>query len=223
VRGAEPSHNRARLLVVLGAAFAPILLAIVTRPALYNGLRHFLFVVPPMAVLGGLGADWLFLKAQSARRSLRIAATVLLAAGIVSPAIEIARLHPYEYVHFNHLAGGVEGARGRFMVDYWGLSFKQAAHDLRVILADKSPPDGKKWKIAICGPHRPAQVELGDNFEATWDSRGADIALTLGEYYCRDLQAPVLLEVRHEGVLFARAYDIRGHQVPTLLTIPPPQ
>ncbi|MBN8919136.1 MAG: glycosyltransferase family 39 protein, partial [Rhizobiales bacterium] len=58
-QGEGTPQARAGLLVVLCAAFVPILLAIVTRPALYNGLRHFLFVVPPMAVLGGLGADWL--------------------------------------------------------------------------------------------------------------------------------------------------------------------
>ena len=43
------------------------------------------------------------------------------------PMIEMVRLHPYEYTHFNQIAGGVRGAPTRYMLDYWGLSFKQAS------------------------------------------------------------------------------------------------
>jgi hypothetical protein len=44
----------------------------------------------------------------------------------------------------------------------------------------------------------------------------------LGEFYCRELNAPILVEVEREGVVFARVYDIRGRNVTTLLTMPPP-
>jgi hypothetical protein len=221
--GRRSVTQRAALLVVIGAAFIPLLFAIVTRPALYNGVRHFLFVVPPMAALAGLGAAWALERLASRGRAAMAAGIVLLLAGIASPVIEMVRLHPYQYVHFNRLIGGIEGADNKFMLDYWGLSFKQAAHELREKLAGQKPQHGGPWKIAICGPHRGAQVELGDAFEATWDSRGADLALTLGEFYCRDLRAPILVEVTREGIVFARAYDIRGRSFPTLLTIPPPQ
>jgi hypothetical protein len=74
----------------------------------------------------------------------------------------------------------------------------------------------------VCGPQRPAAVELGPEFDTVWESPGADFALVLGEFYCRDLKAPVLVEVAREGVIYARAYDIRGRSISTLLTIPPP-
>ncbi len=133
-------------------------------------------------------------------------------------------LHPYEYTHFNRLSGGVSGARGRFMIDYWGLSFKQAAHALRNVLAQRGehPPPGRRWKIAVCGPHPPAEVELGSDFDLTWNPQGADFALTLGEHYCVDFPAPVLVEVARAGVVYARAYDIRGKNFTTLFTLPPP-
>ena len=41
------------------AALLPVAIAIVTRPAMYNGIRHFLFVIPPLAVLGGLAAGFI--------------------------------------------------------------------------------------------------------------------------------------------------------------------
>ena len=92
-------------------------------------------------------------------------------------------------------------ARGRYMLDYWGLSFKEASDKLLAKLAERGetqPPPGRRWIIATCGPHRPAQVGLGPNFETTWDSKGADFALMLGEFYCARLDAPVLAEVARE-------------------------
>ncbi len=61
------------------------------------------------------------------------------------------------------------------------------------------------------------EVALGPMFDITWEPRGAQFALTLGEFYCRRLDAPILLEIRRDGVVFARVYDIRGRNFPTLL------
>jgi hypothetical protein len=223
LRGSDAPGRRAALLLIVVAAFLPIFFTVITRPALYNGVRHFLFVVPPMAVLAGLGGAWTFDRLASWGRVAQLAGGAVLMIGVASPVVEMVRLHPYQYVHFNHIAGGIQGADKQFMLDYWGLSFTQAARELREKLAGQKPGHGGPWKIAICGPHRPAQVELGDGFEATWDSRGADLALMLGEFYCRDLPARVLVEIAREGIVFARAYDIRGVSIPILLTIPPPQ
>ena len=44
--------------------------------------------------------------------------------------------------------------------------------------------------------------------------------MTLGEFYCRKLDAPVLVEVVRDGVAYARVYDIRGRTYDTLLTRP---
>ena len=45
------------------------------------------------------------------------------------------------------------------------------------------------------------QVELGPNFETSWDPQGADFALMLGVFYCRQLDAPVIVEIRRDGVV----------------------
>jgi hypothetical protein len=159
-----------------------------------------------------------------AGRPALIAVAGVLALGLASPAIEMVRLHPLEYTHYNRIEGGVKGAENRFMLDYWGLSFKQAAQQLRATLTERleQPPHGRRWKIAVCGPHPPAEVELGPQFELTWDPRGADFALMLGTYYCMQYGAPVLAEVRRDGVVYARAYDIRQRSYSTLFTTPPP-
>lgn len=220
----RPLNRRAMLLLVAMAATVPVLYAVLERPAMYNGLRHFVFVTPPLAALGGMaGAAILAQVHRLGRVPLAIATGVLLAC-LAMPVIDMARLHPYEYTHFNRSAGGVRKAASQFMLDYWGLSFKQASGALRNRLAEggEKPPPGRLWKVAVCGPPRPAEVELGPEFTTDWDPAGADFALTLGAFYCQRLDAPVLLEIIREGVVYARVYDLRGRSVPTLLTLPPP-
>jgi hypothetical protein len=220
-----PSRQRAVLLCVATAAVFPIALTVALRPAMYNGIRHFVFVLPPLAVLGGLAGAWLFDALSRRFRFGAAAAAVVFALGIMLPVVEMVRLHPYQYTYFNRIAGGVPGAQGRYMLDYWGLSFKQASQALAAkIETDKmQKPVGRPWKLAVCGPHPSPRVELGPDFAMTWDPQGADFAMMLGVFYCKEFDAPVIAEIRREGILYARVYDIRGRSYPTLLNPYPGQ
>jgi Dolichyl-phosphate-mannose-protein mannosyltransferase len=216
--------RRASLLLMLLAAILPVALTVVTRPPMYNGIRHFVFVTPPLAVLGGMAGAFVFDQITRYGRAAVAAVAAVLLAAVAAPAAEMIRLHPYQYTQFNHLAGGVQAAEERYMLDYWGLAFKQAAQELRaklqreVIVHTKRGP----WRVAVCGPNLPAAVELGPDFVTSWQSTGADFALVLGEFYCANLYAPVLVQIEREGVVYARVYDIRQRTVSSLFTIPPP-
>jgi hypothetical protein len=220
-RGRGSAGHRAALLAVMLAATLPILITIAARPAMYNGIRHFVFVLPPLAVLGGLAGGWIAQRLEPFGRAALVAGALVLLVGAVSPVIAMARLHPYEYTHFNRIAGGAAGARPRFMLDYWGLSLTQASRQLRALIAERGeqPPRGT-WTVAVCGPHPPVTVALGAQFTTTWNPKGADFAMMLGEFYCAKLDAPVLFEVVRDGIVYARVYDIRGRSIATLLTVP---
>ena len=196
-------------------SYVPMLFAL-KLPAIFS------ILLPPLAVLGGVAGISLVDAAARKFRFAPIAAAALFIIGVVMPVAEMVRLHPYEYTYFNGLSGGVAGARNRYMLDYWGLSLKQASHALLARLAQhhEIKPRDRRWKIAVCGPHRSPQVELGPDFETTWDPSGADFAMMLGEFYCARLDAPLLLDVVRDGVPYARVYDIRGRSIPTLLTRP---
>jgi hypothetical protein len=219
-----PTPRRAIYLLLVFAGVFPIALAVLTKPAMYNGIRHFVFVAPALAVLGGLAGAWIAdaLMQRRWRPALGVAAAVLLV-GLFLPIKEMVRLHPYQYTHFNVIAGGVRAADDHYMLDYWALSFKQAAQELRARLTEglQTPTDGRRWRVAICGPLRPAQVELGPEFLTTWETKGADFAFTMGEFYCANLPAPVLVEIEREGVVYARVYDIRGRTVTSLNSVQP--
>ena len=223
-RSEVPARRKAVLLMVTLAATLPLAVAMMKRPALYNGIRHFIFVVPPMSVLAGAAFAWGMNWLKENRRGWQPAAVALFSFGLLLPLSEMIRLHPYEYTHFNHIAGTVRAADDLFMLDYWGLALKQASDGLREQLTERqeTAPQGRKWKVAVCGPQRPAQVALGPDFTIGWDSHAADFAMTLGEFYCKGLLAPVMVEIKRDGVVFARVYDIRGRSISSLLAIPAP-
>ncbi len=214
-------EQRAALLATVLAVLLPVLVTVATRPAMYNGIRHFIFVLPPLAALGGLAA------AQIADRLVRhgriaVGACVLaLLIGIASPVLDMTRLHPYEYTDYNNLAGGPPRARQNYMLDYWGLSLTQASRRLLTDIADRHerPPHGQ-WRVAVCGPHPPVAIALGAQFTTTWNPKGADFAMVLGEFYCAKLDAPVMFDIVREGVVYARLYDLRGSSISSLLTVP---
>src|SRR5262249_39473940 len=54
-----PLNRRANFVLVSLAVILPVLVAVVAHPAFYNGLRHFVFGVPPFAVFEVLAVPWL--------------------------------------------------------------------------------------------------------------------------------------------------------------------
>jgi hypothetical protein len=223
-RGDVSARRKTILLMLTLAATLPLVIAMVKRPALYNGIRHFIFVIPPMTVLAGITFAWGMNWLRDNRRSWQPAALAMFSFGLLLPLSEMIRLHPYQYTHFNHIAGTVRAVDDLYMLDYWGLAFKQASDGLREQLDERQEiaPHGRKWKVAVCGPQRPAQVALGTDFTIGWDSHAADFAMTLGEFYCKGLTAPVMVEIKRDDVVFARVYDIRGRSISSLLAIPAP-
>lgn len=217
------TRRAAFLFVALSCGF-PVALAIAERPAFYNGVRHFVFLLPFFAVLGGLAASWMLARLEPMSRVFAAAAAALIGVGLIQPVIAMAGLHPYEYTYFNALASGIAGAEHRYMLDYWGLAMKEAAHDLRAKLtADGAlPQPGHPLAVAVCGPQRGVQVELGQNFVTQAEPQGADYVIALGAFYCAPLDAPIIATVAREGVIYARVYDIRGRNITSLLTMPPP-
>ncbi len=193
-------------------------------PAMYNGVRHFVFVLPPLAVAGGLAGAWI--ANWIAGHAGRFARPALAALALIFAAAWRCRRSPwrgctpYEYVSYNHIVGGTHGAQPRFMLDYWGWPSSRRGRTC----APSSPcaarhlPQDANGGSRCAAPHPPARIALGDQFEPVWEPKGADFALMLGVFYCAKLEAPLLTEVVRDGVSFARAYDIRGRAISTLFT-----
>lgn len=103
---------------------APLILFMVRRPAAYDGIRHFLFVLPGLAVVGAFGAERLVEAARS-RIGVRLAMALGVAVALL-PLWSVGRLHPYASSYYNVLVGGVAGAQGQFDTDYWMSAYREA-------------------------------------------------------------------------------------------------
>lgn len=110
------------LFILLFAIVFPIAYIIYKEANVYGGWRHVLFVAPPLIALSALGWSALFSSFSSkAIKSVAGLAFVILA---FFPAKYLIANHPYGVVYFNELVGGVEGAYGKYEMDYYGSSLQ---------------------------------------------------------------------------------------------------
>jgi hypothetical protein len=103
---------------------------------MYDGFRHFIFILPPVFVTCGLGLDVIFewTKKYSGKTQpifwLRaVAVFVLLNPGLLG----MAQLHPYEYAYYNSLVGGTGGAFRTYETDYWLTCYKEAVEQFNTL------------------------------------------------------------------------------------------
>lgn len=132
-RGRERRNAaHAVIVMVLGLSlFFPPVYAVAKGSVLYDGLRHFLFLVPVMVVVAAVAferlARWLCDRLGRLGVALCLALVVAFCGEHLWAAL---RFHPHHYVWFNHLAGGLPGVVGRYSTDYYGETFKEAAEAL---------------------------------------------------------------------------------------------
>jgi hypothetical protein len=110
--------GRAILVLALVWCILPLLGFVITRAPLYDNFRQVLFILPPLFMLAGLAFE------KVRRLPIQIA---IIALAVMPGVIAGLRLHPYEYIYYNRLVGGVQGAFRRFELDYWGTSYREAA------------------------------------------------------------------------------------------------
>jgi hypothetical protein len=122
-RRAVPDRDlRAQTIFLLMAMLGLPAAAAVTDAVLYDAYRHFIFVLPPLAVVTGCGLSSLLDRPRAGLKATVAAAAAVLAALTVA---DMVALHPYQSVYFNRLHGGLKAAFGAYETDYWGASHRE--------------------------------------------------------------------------------------------------
>jgi hypothetical protein len=137
------NQKRISLFILLLWFVIPFLYVILRRPSMYDGYRHFLFILPPIFIFAGFAFEKLF-EFLSERRGdpsklinnhnhkWRVALTlftIILLFGI----IPIIQLHPYQYTYYNNYAGGLKTVFRNYETEYWLTCYREAVLKLNKI------------------------------------------------------------------------------------------
>jgi hypothetical protein len=210
-------HQRNVALVLAAAILAPPTYAVLVRSVLYDGLRHFLFLVPALVVVAALAA--VTLPRLRPRLALPVAlALVLGGGGLVTRQIAAMReLHPSEYIYFNELIGGLPGAYGNYDTDYYGNTYKEGFDGLAEHLWRTEPEVflDTRYLVTGCIPDFIAVEYLQGNF--TWVDKASDgaqfyLGYTRSNCHQRYVRRPELLRVERMGTLLLVVRDLRGSE-----------
>jgi hypothetical protein len=215
--------NRLALLLVLLTIGVPLFFAVTQHPALYDAVRHFIFIVPLLCILGALAFRQFlkaglhaFVKIKSRRvRVLSVFGLASLFAIIMATHIAtLVSLHPYEYIYINAMAGGVKGGYGHYELDYWGSSFKESAERLQDYVAKEGGvPPGKIYRIAICGPWSSATIYLPPYYGAVTADDDAEFFLSTTRWKCQDMrQGKEIIRIARMGAPLSIIKDLRGEK-----------
>ena len=126
-----------RFGALLATCFAlPLVGFALLRPTTLNGWRHFYFLHGPFCLLATFAL--MGLRQLSARglrkRWLGGAACALTAAGLGVVAVQMAQIHPHQYLYFNFFVDRKtpERLNERYETDYWDMMLRQGyEHILR--------------------------------------------------------------------------------------------
>lgn len=192
-------QNLTPALLMVAWFLIPFLYAVLRSPPDFDGMRHFLFILPPLFVFAGFAFEFLFDKIKAAWINAALI-VALLAPGIVG----MIQLHPYEYAYYNAFIGGTGGAFRHYETEYWLTCYKEAVEQL-----DKT----------VAGPitlyvHREAYIAATYAAPETsvLDERGNQNQIHSGDYVLintrsnEDLKtfrdAPSMLSIRRAGATF---------------------
>ncbi len=202
-RRARLSSRAGRTALLAAAVVVPPAFMVYQRSAVYDEVRHLLFVQATLAVAAGCALATLERRLRG-RRAVRAALGVAVAAGIALPVLAAARLHPYQYLYYNAASGGLARAAERGLaLDYWAVSYREAA----AWLAERARGEGATAQ-------RPTPVEVAkpvfsaEHFFPPWlrwvrDGEGGDYGIygvDRGGRTTRPRRGEIVHRIEREGV-----------------------
>ena len=164
-------------------------------PGFYDNARHFLFILQPVFLFGslGIGALWNAVRPALARS---LAVAVILLPGIVA----LVQLHPYQYIYYNELVGGVRGAHRNYELDYLATSLGEALRVANEVAAtDAVVYVSGPWEFVWPGV-RP-DLKIYDPSENAFDPKIPDLLLLTTRASSDAQLRPIFKVVEEVGIL----------------------
>jgi hypothetical protein len=195
----------------------PLLCQVIGDGPAFTGIRHFLFIIPPLAVLAGIGIHQALTLLQARRPILAAGGFAMIAGALIWNAATLVRMHPYEYLFFNPLIGGLEGAARQFDTDYWVNIMPEAVDDLQAFLDRSGKASGARpaahYSVAVCGERVSFEKEIDKDPRLAWtpDWKHADFFIAPTHMNCdRVLEGTVIATIERLGVPIGVVKDRRA-------------
>ncbi|HEY3389698.1 MAG TPA: hypothetical protein VGK38_09020 [Prolixibacteraceae bacterium] len=143
----------------------PVLFVIYEKSNLYGSWRHFLFIYPSIILLAAIGFTHLFKFLKS--KYLIFPASLFILILAIHPIKFMFRNHPYYYLYYNQLVGGLKGASGKYETDYYYHTIREGSEWLAKYLTSNDQKDS---------------IKIASNFSVAWYFRGHPEIQT---FYCQ--------------------------------------
>jgi hypothetical protein len=199
IRKKQSLLNFVSISLILLWIVIPVAYVLIRRPAMYDGLRHFLFILPPLFIFIGFAFEF----------SYKYISPIWLRTGlgliIILPGmIGILQLHPYQYTYYNSFLGGTSGVFRKYETDYWLTCYKDAVEQL-----DQSTPS--PVDLFVRREAYIAAVYASENINVR-ELRSASDQVTSGDYVLVNTrtnedrstfrEAPIVIEVKRGDAIF---------------------
>ena len=110
----------------------------------YDGLRHFLYIMPLLSIIPALTIYMILLKVNNFKFKT---AGVILSCLILLSLYKFLTIAPYQYIYLNLFAGKSKEHSTKFENDYWNISLKE-------LISKSSFLNQKRIKLTVCGIER---------------------------------------------------------------------
>ena len=214
-RTSDARRDRLRVretMIVAMTALLPIVIQAAGRGPAFSGLRDFVFVVPSLAALAGIGFDGALTWLRDRQQTLGRIALGGLAVWFAWTASVLVRLHPYEYLYFNELVGGLAGASQRYDTDYWVNVMHEAVAKLENVLDREGGAPGP-YRVAVCGERTPFEHEAAVRRRLQWagDDKPADFFIAPTHMRCdAAVDGKIIIRIERMNVLIGVVKDRRA-------------
>lgn len=188
------------------------------RPSMYDGIRHFLFILPPVFIFAGLAYEFLVQQAAALLQRMKIPAgravfwlgaaggVILLVPGLYG----ILKLHPYEYTYYNLYIGGTSRAFRTYETDYWLTCYKDAVQALNERVTAPVRLFVKR-EAYLAEPFAGENVQVLPLGGAAEEPRSGDYVLAnsrTNDNLTTYPKAPIVLEISRVGAKFCTIRQI---------------
>jgi hypothetical protein len=100
----------------------------------YDGIRHFLPVLPAFCILVGTGIESIFrclekICNQGMRRAMLWAVSIIIIFGYLQVLSSMVQIHPYQNAYLNGITNYFikDNAENYFEIEYWGQTYREGA------------------------------------------------------------------------------------------------